>query len=99
VIDLTTPPMAHARVYELLARSDRSGSFSPVVNRELPQHARPREQAARLQMTRSIANWTPYGSGATATARPDWEYVHAEFEKLCRSEIAAAIPSTKQRLK
>jgi hypothetical protein len=34
---------------------------------------------------------------------PDLEYVHAEFEKLCRSEIAAAIaaaiPSTKQRPK
>jgi hypothetical protein len=32
---------------------------------------------------------------------PDLEYIHAEFEKLCRSEIAAtiaaAIPSTKQR--
>ena len=32
---------------------------------------------------------------------PDREYVHAEFEKLCRSEIAAtiaaAIPPTKQR--
>ena len=50
-------------------------------------------------MTRSIANWTPYDSGATATARPDWEYVHAEFEKFCCSEIAAATPSTKQRPK
>jgi hypothetical protein len=42
-------------------------------------------------MTRSITNWTPYGSGATATARPDLEYVHAEFERLCLAEIQAAI--------
>ena len=34
---------------------------------------------------------------------PDLEYAHAEFERLCRSEIAAtiaaAIPSTKQHPK